>query len=220
MDTMPRPRFLVCWGMPEDIYEGVGPSSDPAWPPRPNFLPLSYGDREKVFGHIECVPTPTPDNPEGVRITNDFAKHLVRIHVPQLAKIPGAMLQGKIVGRGPKNGMVTLHELAAQPMLDLWNAWEDASLLHLVLTDAGMLVTRYVRGSFSVLSNHSYGTAFDINAPWNGLKKVPALLGKRGCVRELVEIANSLGWWWGGHGWPPGYDRLDGMHLELAVVKR
>lgn len=206
--------------MAEDIYEGTDLSSDPAWPPRPNFLPLNYNDREKHFGHIECAPAPTPGNPEGVRVTNDFAKNLVRIQVPQLAKIPGAMFQGKIVGRGPKNGMVTLHERVAQPMLDLWNAWEDASLLHLVVTDAGMLVTRYVRGSLGVLSNHSYGTAFDINAPWNGLKRVPALLGAKGCVRELVKLANNYGWWWGGHGWPPDYSRLDGMHFEFADVSK
>lgn len=188
------------------------------WPARPDFQPLDYNDREGIFGHIECVPKPTPSNPEGVLITNDFAKNLVRIQVPQLAKIPGMLVNDRWVGRGPKNGMVTLHKLAAQPMLDLWNAWEDEGLLDRVLTDAGMLNTRYVRGSQSVLSNHSYGTAFDINAPWNGLKKVPALLGARGCVRELVELANHYGWWWGGHGWPPDYSRLDGMHFELAKV--
>lgn len=205
---------------PAVLYAGGMRVGNVDWPPLPDFSPLGYNEREKVFGHIECVPKPTPGNPEGVLITNDFAKNLVRIQVPQLAKIPGVTFQGKIVGRGPKNGMVTLHKLAAQPMLDLWNAWEDADLLDRVLTDAGMLNTRYVRGSHSVLSNHSYGTAFDINAPWNGLKRVPAFLGEKGCVRELVELANHYGWWWGGHGWPPGYDRLDGMHLELAVVKK
>lgn len=190
------------------------------WPPVPDFLPLSYNEREAVFGHIACVPKPTPGNPEGVLITNDFAKHLVKIQVPQLALVPGVVVQGKVVGHGPKNGTVLLHELAAQPMLDLWNAWADAGLLDRVITDGGMTVARYVRGSTSILSNHSYGTAFDINAPWNGLKKTPAFLNEKGCVRELVELANYYGWWWGGHGWPPGYDRLDGMHFELAQVKK
>jgi len=192
---------------------------DASWPPTPDFLPLSYGEREKVFGHIECVPAPTKGNPEGVRITNDFAKHLVKAYIPQLALIKGISYKGKIEGRGPKDGMVLLHEKAVQPMVDLWQAWEDESLLDLVLTDGGMTVARYVRGSTSILSNHSYGTAFDINAPWNGLKRVPALVGARGSVRELVQTANDFGWWWGGHGWPPGYDRLDGMHFELAEIK-
>jgi hypothetical protein len=120
--------------------------------------------------------------------------------------------------------MVLLHELAANPMIDLWQAWDDAGLLDRILTDGGMFCPRLVRGSTSVLSNHAYGTAFDINAPWNGLKREPAHLGMKGCVRELVDIANSFGWWWGGHGWPSaaGYfdgSRLDGMHFELARLQ-
>jgi hypothetical protein len=201
--------------MTDDPYED--PPAD--FPPRPDFLPLSYSEREEVFGHIDCVPKPSPGNPEGVLITNNFAKRLVRIQVPQLERIPGMLFQGKMIGHGPKNGMVLLHELAAQPMLDLWNAWEDAGLLDRVITDAGMQCARYVRGSTSVLSNHSYGTAFDINAPWNALKRTPAPLGARGCVRELVPLANHYGWWWGGHGWPPDYTKLDGMHFELAKLK-
>jgi hypothetical protein len=63
----------------------------------------------------------------------------------------------------------------------------------------------------AVVSN-SWGTAFDINAKWNYLGARPALVGERGCVRELVEIANAQGWFWGGH-YP---DRKDGMHFELV----
>jgi hypothetical protein len=33
-------------------------------------------------------------------------------------------------------------------------------------------------------------------------------------VRELVPIANELGWYWGGH----YRKRLDGMHFELVKV--
>lgn len=186
------------------------------WPPKPTFGPLSYAAREKVFGRIVCKPSPSPSNPEGVTITNDFTKHLVRITVPQLAKVAGVVVRGEVVGHGPKSGSVVLHELAAKPMLDLWQAWEDAGLLDRVLTDGGLYCPRYVRGSTSVLSNHSYGTAFDINAPWNGLNRMPAALWTYGCVRELVPLANEFGWWWGGHGW--GSTRVDGMHFELAVI--
>jgi hypothetical protein len=62
------------------------------------------------------------------------------------------------------------------------------------------------------LSNHAFGGAFDINDQWNGLGETPALVGARGCVRELVEIANRFGFFWGGH-----YShRPDGMHFEIA----
>ena len=86
-----------------------------------------------------------------------------------------------------------------------------------MLTWAGLWNPRFVRGSRRTLSNHAYASAFDINAPWNGLRRQPALVGKRGSVRELVAVANELGWWWGGHGFPPDYGRKDGMHFELAV---
>jgi hypothetical protein len=39
-------------------------------------------------------------------------------------------------------------------------------------------------------------------------------LGARGCLRELVEIANGLGFYWGGH----FSGRPDGMHFELAEL--
>ena len=189
---------------------------DASWPPRPDFEPLSYSDRESIFGHIESVPAPVPGDPDAIRITNDFTKHLVSACIPQMELIPGFSYMGHTVGHGPKGGMVLMHELVVQPMVDLWQAWEDANLLDRIITDGGMFCARYVRGSRGVLSNHSYGTAFDLNAPWNPLKKVPALVGQKGCVRELVEIANGLGWWWGGHAWPPSYDRFDGMHFERA----
>jgi hypothetical protein len=73
-------------------------------------------------------------------------------------------------------------------------------------------VPRFIRGSHSVLSNHAYGTAFDINAPWNALGVRPALVGKPGSVRELVPLAAEHGFAWGGH----FRTRPDGMHFELV----
>jgi hypothetical protein len=75
---------------------------------------------------------------------------------------------------------------------------------------------RFIRGSRTTLSNHSFATAFDINAAWNGLNCTPAQLGEQGCVRELVEIAVQHGFYW--LGWagssltPKG---RDGMHFEV-----
>jgi len=70
-----------------------------------------------------------------------------------------------------------------------------------------------MRGSTN-LSRHAWGTAFDINVPWNGLNVVPPRVGDKGSVRELVTIANKHGFYWGGH-----FGRLDGMHFEIAVLK-
>lgn len=180
------------------------------WPPRPAFGPTSYLTRGQLFGSIQYVPAPAASNPEAIRITNRWQERSIKVvEVPQLAKIPGIVHQGKRVGQGPESGQVALHAKVAEPMRQLWQAWEDEGLLPLVLTWAGMWVPRFVRGSRTTLSNHAYGSAFDINAPWNGLRRMPALYGKKGSVRALVPIANELGWFWGGH-----FTRRDGMHFE------
>jgi hypothetical protein len=67
---------------------------------------------------------------------------------------------------------------------------------------------------FSKLSNHAFGSAFDINAKWNPLGHTPALVGKEGAVRKLVPIANDYGFYWGGH----FTSRKDGMHFEVAKI--
>jgi hypothetical protein len=64
------------------------------------------------------------------------------------------------------------------------------------------------------LSNHAYGSAFDINYAWNRLGQVPALVGEKGAVRELVTLAHKHGFYWGGH----FNERLDGMHFEVAKI--
>jgi hypothetical protein len=181
--------------------------NDPNWPPRPDFTFLTdkNGARAKALGKIEYVRT-SGDN---IRITNDFANKIIVVNVPQIAKIPG----------GPKSGNVQFHEVAADQLKRLWAAWEAAGLLHLVLGYAGSFVPRTIRNNPRVLSNHAYGTAFDINVPWNGLLKIPALVGQKGSVRELVPLANAHGFYWGGHWNYDGKGAADGMHFEWAVPR-
>ncbi len=194
------------------------------WPARPGYMPIPYNERAEVFGHITYHRVPVKGNPEAVKITNNWeAEHLVTADVPQLKGIPGIIWSGARVGKGPSSGRIRMHKLAVEPTQALWQAWEDAGLLGKIETWLGMLCIRFVRGSRSSLSNHARGTAFDINAGWNGLRKTPALKGQRGCVRELVEVAMNVEvdgwrWWWGGWGMnPPHYTKLDGMHFELTL---
>jgi len=72
---------------------------------------------------------------------------------------------------------------------------------------------RFIRGSRSILSNHAWYTAFDINYRWNMLGETPADIGEKGSVKELVPIAHDFGFYWGGH-----FRRRDGMHFEAAKV--
>ena len=180
-------------------------ASNPNWPPRPPDLkPLtSTAARQKLFGAFKFEASPVSGNRENIRILGDWEeRQIIRVEIPQLRGVSGA----------PQSGKVSFHRAAAPQLLALWRAWEAAGLLHLVKTWDGSFVPRFVRGSRSNLSNHCFGSAFDINASFNSLGARPALAGRAGSVRELVPLANKFGFFWGGH-----YNgRADGMHFEIA----
>jgi hypothetical protein len=177
----------------------------PNWPPKPDFPPLvSTEERQALFGPLEFVSAPVSGNPEAIKITNGWDKtNIVMVKIPQLAGISGA----------PTDGKIAFHKNAKDQLVALFKAWEGAGKMPLVLSWAGSYVPRFVRGSRKVLSNHAFGTAFDINVPWNPLGAQPALKGQKGSTRELVQIANENGFYWGGH-----FSRPDGMHFEVAKL--
>lgn len=180
--------------------------SGPNWPPRPTSLsPLSPTAREAMFGKFSYVSSPTSGNPEAIRITDGWAaKNIVGVDVPQLKDITGA----------PTTGNVPFNGSAARQFKALWQAWDDAGLLHHVTQFGGTWVPRFIRGSRTTLSNHAWGTAFDINVAANPLGAVPAIVGHPGSVRKLVPIALDHGFFWGG--WFP--NRPDGMHFEVVRI--
>lgn len=176
------------------------------FPPPPKGLKAPTVESQQIlFGPLVAVSAPVPGNPEAIRITNHFdLDNVVRITIPELAGIPGA----------PANGAIFWHRKAVGQMQALWGAWNQAGLVGRVLGWGGSFVPRYIRGSTTQLSNHAFAVAFDINVPWNGLGVQPALVGKTGSVRELVPLANRLGFFWGGH----YKTRADGMHFEVARI--
>ncbi len=185
-------------------------------------LPLTNSQRCRRFGNFRFQHSPTPTDPEHVRILGGWPEANIRqVWVPQLRR------------------NVSVNHLVAEPFLALWAEWERLGLLGgaecpgvrhdgrgLVLSFNGAWVPRMKRtkGTYeerrlaaaargvSGLSNHAWGTAFDLNAAWNGLGREPAALGTTGSVRELVPAAEALGWFWGGH----FRSRPDGMHFEWA----
>jgi peptidoglycan hydrolase-like protein with peptidoglycan-binding domain len=176
------------------------------FPPRPIFPPLTTNEQRKaVFGAYDYVSAPEPGNPEAIRIIGSWERdNIIAVKVPQLAK-----------ALDRKSDTLRFHRLAADQLQGMWADWGKARLLDRILTYDGSFVPRYVRGSRSVLSNHAFGSAFDINANYNKIGHEPALVGNKGCVRELVQIANAWGFYWGGH-----YNsRKDGMHFEVAYLK-
>lgn len=185
----------------DDGTEETGPN----WPARPAFGSISPAQREKLFGKFAYVSTPMQWNPETIKITDSWpAYNIETVFVPQLVGVPGA----------PKDGKIQFNKQCSTQLVAMFAEWEKAGLKDRILTWGGSWVPRFIRGSRTVLSNHSWGTAFDINVQWNGLGVTPALKGQKGCVRELVQIANENGFYWGGH-WK---DRPDGMHFECAQL--
>lgn len=177
-------------------------------PPEPNFtLPVSNEQKFDMFGKFTYQ---IIDNDGNIKITNNWAmENIIKINIPQLLKIQGS-------------GDVYFHKLGAEQLKSLFSAWGNGGLLNKILTWHGSYVPRMIRGSKTDLSNHAFGTAFDINyrsndpkiPAWNGLGMTPAYINETGSVRELVPLANKFGFYWGGH-----YKRRpDGMHFEFAKI--
>lgn len=174
------------------------------FPPKPNFNALvGNKERAKIFGEFQFKASPTPQNPEAISILGDWvSKNIVRVNLPALSKAT--------------NGQYSLmmwHKLGKDQLIRFFETLEKENLHTHILSFGGAFYPRFVRGSRTNLSNHSWGTAFDINVPYNGLNKTPALVGQKGSVRELVPIANEYGFYWGGH-----FTRQDGMHFEIAKI--
>jgi hypothetical protein len=179
--------------------------NDPNWPPKPAFWSITREDvRERLFGRIDWVRKPRAGEPRAIEIRNNWAaENIIDVEVPQLRRFVSS-------------GKVKFHRVAAEGFRRFWEEVERQGYLPLVLSWSGTWVPRVMTSDYSKLSNHAYGTAFDINVPENGWQKRPALVGQRGSVRELVPIANACGFFWGGH-WDARW--WDGMHFEWAVVK-
>ncbi len=190
---------------------GLAPSataldkSSPDFPPRPAFRPIvSDDERRALFGTFQFVHEPVPDNPENIRILGNWeSRNIVTVSIP---------LKSFLGRNGPLK--MHFHAVAKDQLIALWLAWEKAGLLDRIQSFDGAFVPRFQRKSTSKLSNHAFGSAFDINAATNPLGAEPAAMGTKGCVRELVPLANAHGFYWGGH----FSTRPDGMHFEVAKL--
>jgi D-alanyl-D-alanine carboxypeptidase len=188
------------------------------WPQKPKFLPMTGGQTDikncctylPYFGEYEW------DNADYSKVADQDAivirgswkeENISDVPIPQVKGIPGGM-----------GGRIMFNNKAAWQLKGLWKAWEQCGLLSKVI-DVWGYVARYQRPSggpkHAAISNHAFGTAFDINTKQNLQGHEPARLGEYGCVREMVEVAHKFGFYWGGHF---GGGRVDGMHFEVAKV--
>lgn len=175
------------------------------WPAKPtDAVALSTSDVESLFGTFSYVPSPTASNPEAITLTGDWVStNIATVSIPQLAPCNGG------------HTSIQCHKLISDQFVKTFDDWEKAKLSSRILSWGGSWVTRYMRGSRTKLSNHAWGTAFDINVAWNMLGARPAMADHIGSVRDLVGIAYDNGLFWGG--WFQG--RQDGMHFEARVIK-
>lgn len=165
---------------------------------------LSQAEMHTVFGKIEYERQPEPDNPERVVFKEGWEKeNLTSVSIPQLKGIAG----------GGNYDSVRFHKTVERQLCGLWAAWEKAGLLPNVKSFEGTFSRRLKRGS-DELSNHAWGTAFDINYSANRLYAFPSTPDELGCVYSLVPLANKYGFNWGGH----YLGRLDGMHFEATRI--
>lgn len=210
---LPQTGVVDKWTLVAAMQKGFGiledappvDKLDPLWPPNNYGLePLSAIDKAELFGTFSYRSTPVAGCPEAVTITNTKNFQVDWVEVPQLAGVEGA----------PTNRKVQFNSKCKHQLVKLFQDWEAAGLRSHVLTWAGSYAPRFVRGSRTTLSSHAWGTAFDINAGWNGLGIQPALVGRPGSVRELVEIAAQNGFYW--LGW--NISRPDGMHFEVCKI--
>jgi hypothetical protein len=80
------------------------------------------------------------------------------------------------------------------------------------LGSSGMLCARLVRGSASSISNHSWGTAIDLNL--NGMLDVRGNRKVQVGLARIAPIFNRHGMYWGA-----GFPTEDAMHFELSDQK-
>lgn len=165
---------------------------------------LTGKQKEDLLGNFTYTSSPVVNNPEGITIGGTWVSDNISLfYIPQLIGIPGA----------PKSGNVYFHNAAGPSFQKLFQKWEDDGLMKFVLSWGGSFMPRFVRGSRTYLSNHAYGTAFDINSIYNPLGSTPVPEGTKGSVKPLLAACEELGIFWGGN-----FDRPDGMHFELGIL--
>ena len=212
--TMTRVRDL---GYTPVAFDVTSANQGVSFPRRPDSATLpqpTAAITASLFGTFQFQREPQPDNPENIRILGGWeAANIVTVHIPQLVGVP--------IPLGPararlSTGSLRCHSKARDAIVGLFRAWDDAGLADRILTFDGAFNARLKRGRTVAipanLSNHSFGSTFDINADLNPMNNTPHLMGSRGCVRELAAIANARGFYWGGH----FVSNPDGMHFEVA----
>lgn len=105
---------------------------------------------------------------------------------------------------------VTGLDVAIESLRKVWARISEADPeVYNAIGTEGMLCCRYVRGSTTMLSNHSWGTAIDLTVAGE-LCQRGAKTMQAGLLRIYPHF-HAEGWYWGA-----GFPTPDAMHLEMA----
>ena len=168
---------------------------------------LTHAQRTKLFGDFKYEHKPIAGNPENIIIISEgwLRKNIIFLTIPEFKEAGILTYGGKTW-----SGNLTVHKKIEKNIRMLAKKWKQHGIMKYVEFWGGSFVPRFIRGSRTKLSNHAWGTAFDINIQHNRLGHRPARLQEKGTVIPLVKDAVDCGFHWGG--WYKF--RKDGMHLE------
>jgi hypothetical protein len=169
-----------------------------------------------VVGTVEWE-TDKLESGNEIRLLNNFEKNIGFVVVPQLVGIKDIRTDDLQKAKAKFNGRLRFFKPAHAQLLAAFAEIEKAGLKNRLISIAGSFNARLQRrkggGVVETPSNHSFGTAFDINSDFNPQGKTPPAVGKPGSVRELVPIFEKHGFRWGGEFTTP-----DGMHFEVTKI--
>lgn len=150
-----------------------------------------------------------------IKLLNSFRRKITEVSVPQLVGINDVRTDALQRAGAKFNGKIQFFTAAQAQLLAAFAEIESAGLKDRIISIAGTFNARLIKkpkgGATRTPSNHSFGTAFDINSDFNHQGVRPLPTGRRGSVRELVPIFEKHGFRWGGL-----FKTPDGMHFEVA----
>jgi Putative peptidoglycan binding domain len=177
---------------PDDYYDKLIAQGFPKKPSNLSSPTNAARNKALTCFKFKQLAKPHRHDPDGIVITSSCDgsvsdwenKFIIRVAVPGLAHLPTF------------SGFMRAHSVVAPHLVALFDAWAQADLMHLFLTYEGAFVARYIRGgspsdgahgikeskNVGNLSNHAFGSAFDVNATWNMRGTPSALPGEKGCV--------------------------------------
>jgi D-alanyl-D-alanine carboxypeptidase-like protein len=126
--------------------------------------------------------------------------------------VTNATLASRIVTRSVGPFHVTGLDSAVTSLSAIMTAIAvEQRLVYRVLGTAGMLCARYVRGSTTNISNHSWGTAIDLTL--DGILDPRADEQIQFGLQLISGIFNANGWYWGA-----GFTTEDAQHFEAGTA--